>query len=172
MDLRTRNRGLWSLAGVLVLVAAWDAGPSSTLVRAQPPKVVNNDSVRLQEGQYLVQAYSAVIMANHDYGGHRGKAAHAIREGLWILHEQVMRHATADQQAVVSQQHGSVVAADEASKHSSSAHEGQAASDAQLAQAQQLLLQLRPTLVTNNQQHIVAHVDRALREIQLALLVH
>lgn len=174
MNTQRKRFGFW--LAVLSAAIALSAGSRCSEARAQalPPKqarALSNDSVRLQEAQYLVQAYTAVIMANHDYAGHRGKAAHAIHEAVRILHEGVMRSGSESQQAVVMQQRASIASAEQASRSLAMVRERQAASDAQLAQAQQLLLQLRPTLVSNNQQRIVAHVDRALREIQISLQV-
>ena len=128
-------------------------------------------NVRMQEAQALVQAYTALVTANHDYQGHRAAAAGAVRAALKTIHAGIVKHGSAAQQAAMNQQLASVAAAEQTAKQTPMLKERQAASDAQLAQAQQILIQLQQGLTTTKQQRVLADVNRAIQQIQIALQV-
>jgi hypothetical protein len=127
--------------------------------------------LQFQEAAALRKAFVALAGANHDYDGHRWKAMHAVKAALFDLDEFVLKHGGAKLKAATWQGRAAVAKAEMAARWAPNVHEPQAASDAQLAQAAQLLAHVRPTLVANKQHHVLGHVDKAIREIMDALKV-
>ena len=64
-----------------------------------------------------------------------------------------------------------VAAAEETAKRIPVLHERQPASDAQLRKAATLLAETRASLIRYKQHKVLAHVDTALKEIDLALKI-
>jgi hypothetical protein len=126
---------------------------------------------RMQEAESLVQAYAALVTANYDYQGHRAAAAHAVHQALKILHNGIAKNATNTQQTTMNNQIAAIASADKKAGQITMVKEPQAASDAQLKQAQQILTQLQQTMTTNKQQRLLTHVNTAITEIQAALSV-
>jgi hypothetical protein len=93
----------------------------------------------------------------------------AVKAALFDLDEFVLKHGAADLKAATRHGRAAVAQAEEAAAKAPGVHEPQAASDAQLRQAGQILGQARSTLVANNQRQVVGHVDKAIREIVDAL---
>ena len=109
----------------------------------------------------LHHAHSLLAAANHDYDGHRAKAAesisHAMHELGWHHHQ---GHSTA-----LALAHNIAFGFGGAAK----VHEPQAQSDAQLKQAGQLLVGLQGHVP--NTHKAAAHVQHAINEINIALKI-
>jgi hypothetical protein len=94
----------------------------------------------------LKSAHTLLVTANHDYEGHRAKAAKEVHQALRALGY----HAAVSTASV--------------STPSSKVHEAQANSDTQLLQAQQILHGVAGQVSTG-------HVARAINEINKALAI-
>ena len=106
--------------------------------------------------------------ANHDYGGHRVKAMHAVHGAYGILDKEINKVGTPQQKAASKQGDALAEAAREAAKKTPVVHENQGASDVQMAQASEILAQLRAVFHQAQRKHLLEHVNRALDEIQRA----
>ena len=109
----------------------------------------------------LRQAHALLTIANHDYAGHRAKAAESISQAIRELGG---GHHHAHSTTIGAAHH---VAAGVAG--GGKAHEAQASSDAQLKQAGQLLVGLQGHVP--NKHKAAAHVQHAINELNLALNV-
>ena len=109
----------------------------------------------------LRQAHALLAIANHDYAGHRAKAAESIS---LAIRELGGGHHHAHSATIGAAHH---VAAGVAG--GGKAHEAQANSDAQLKQAGQLLVSLQGHVP--NKHKAAAHVQHAINELNLALKV-
>jgi hypothetical protein len=172
----TRKRFALSSVAIAALLSGSVLAGTPNRARAQAPAARAGRgaalaNVRMQEAQALVQAYAALVTANHDYQGHRAAAAGAVRGGLKIIEAGIAKHGSAAQQTTMNQQLAAVAAAEQTAKQTPMVKERQAASDAQLAQAQKILAQLQQTLASSKQQRVLAEVNKAIQEIQIALQV-
>jgi hypothetical protein len=113
----------------------------------------------------LRSAHKLLVAADHDYNGHRAKAAHEVHQALQELgfHHKKPQPGSPAQNAAVA---GAKAA------HAAQArmHEPQAASDAQLQQAQQLL-QGALTQLTATHPKATTNVQNAITEITTALSI-
>lgn len=93
----------------------------------------------------LRHAYKTMAAADHDYKGHRIKAMHAIEAACDQLGTDIRGDG-----------HG---------------HEKQAVSDEQLKEARQMLEQARGIVTGRHEAVIVAHIDEAIKELDIALTI-
>jgi hypothetical protein len=140
--------------------------------KAPPPPSIAPGTLQFQEATVLRQAFVALAAGNHDYDGHRWKAMKAVKSALVPLDDFVLKNGTAQMKVATNQGRAAVASAEAAASKAPTVHEPQPASDALLRQAGQLLEQVRPALVANEQQHVFKEVDRAIREIKAALKVN
>ena len=106
-----------------------------------------------------------LVAADHDYNGHRAKAAHEVTQALKELGYHPKKHSIG-----FTRQNGALVAAKAARTAQARVHEPQATSDAQLQQAQQLL-QGALTRLTSTHPKATANVQTAITEINTALAI-
>jgi hypothetical protein len=113
----------------------------------------------------LKKAHSLLVNADHDYDGHRAKAAEEVRKALEDLGDRPKKA-----RATVAPTIGGVVAAVPVRAAQPKMHEPQAASDAQLREAEALL---EGALAHLNGKHPNAHknVRAAIAEIKVALAI-
>ncbi len=90
----------------------------------------------------LQQAYGLLKAADHDYKGHRVHAMDAVKQACMVLGADPKGDGKGDEQ--------------------------QGESDAQLRQADQLLLKVKTYAAGQKQSQVVLHVDKAISEISLA----
>ena len=114
---------------------------TGTALRAAPVAVIAGNPAQVQALQW---AYSTLSIANHNYFGHRVAALKQIREAAGLL--------------------GIDLQGDGPGK------EDQNLSDTQLAQVQQVLEQLAPTLTGEDQKPVLEHLDQAVKRISMALM--
>lgn len=131
-----------------------------------------NADVQFSEAEALKQAYVLLAGADHDYKGHRVKAMHAVHAAYHQLDNVVNKKGTAQQKAKSQQEDALAAAAKEAAKMTPKVHEVQPLSDAQLAQAAQILFQVHGALAQNHQPRVLQHVEVALTEIATALRIN
>ena len=117
------------------------------------------------------KAYTLLAAGNHDYDGHRVKAMGAVKDAVRILDDSIMKHGSTKLKAATTKEKAVIAQVDAVVKKSPALHEPQAASDTQLAKAAEVLAELRPTLVKNKQQNVLGHVDKAIKEIKIALKI-
>jgi hypothetical protein len=95
------------------------------------------------EGEMLREAYNILARADHDYKGHRAKAMHEIEAAGKLIGMNV--------------------------KGEGKGHENQAASDAQLHHAQELLVQVSANMAGQKKVH--NHVEAAIKHLGIALSI-
>ena len=127
--------------------------------------------MKFEQAALLRKAFILLAEGNHDYNGHRVKAMHAVKAAARILDDSVLKHGTAQQKAATLKEKTAVAAAEETAKRIPVLHERQPASDAQLRKAATLLTETRASLARHKQHKVLAHVDTALKEINMALQV-
>jgi hypothetical protein len=167
--------GVAALLAGLALPAASQANPKPKPPPAPkpvPPGPAAAAQVRLEQAQALRPAYLALAGANHDYDGHRVKAMHQVKGALNLLNDHVMKNGTPAMKDATRAGKAAVARADKAAQGARMFHEPQPASDAALRQARQVLLQVRPGLVANNQQKVLKRVDEAMKQIHIALKIN
>jgi hypothetical protein len=113
----------------------------------------------------LRSARRLLVAADHDYNGHRAKAAHEVTQALRELgfHPKKPQSGSPAQNAAVA-------AAKAARSAQARVHEPQAASDAQLQQAQRLL-QGALTQLSSIHPKATTNVQNAVTEITTALTI-
>lgn len=147
------------------------AGPISSQAQTHTGRGARSGAAvnaRLQQAEALVQAYTLLVTANHDYAGHRAAAAHSVHQALKALHAGIAKHGGTTQQTTINQQIAAITAADKRAGQTTMTKERQPASDAQLAQAQQILAQVQQGM-SGKQPRLLALVTKAVQEIQTAL---
>jgi hypothetical protein len=177
MVARCKSLALSLLTGAAVLVAL--AFPVMSQASNQPNAPAAKKKAasavisqgKLTEAEVLTNALILLEGANHDYNGHRAKAIHAVKTAINILDASVLKNGTPQQKVAAVQDKAVVKATDAATKRTPALHELQVASDLQMRQAGQILLQIRPTLAANKQNRVLPHVDTALKEIGIALKI-
>ncbi len=122
-----------------------------------------------KEAEVLRAAYILMAGANHNYEGHRVKAMREVHAAVSILDRGILKSGTDGQKMVALQEDIIAARAKFLAKHAAKVHEPQALSDLQMREAHRLLVELRGVLGRNKQPKVLHHVDRAIREIQLAL---
>jgi hypothetical protein len=178
---RRRPLPLLSVVALLVALALPAASQAQNKRKPPPPPPPQKQgrapsiapgTLQFQEATALRQAFVLLAAGNHDYGGHRWKAMKAVKAALLPLDDFVLKHGTAEMKAATALGKEAVASAEAAASKAPKVHEPPPASDALLRQAAQLLGQVRPTLVANQQQHVLNHVNRAIGEIKAALKVN
>jgi hypothetical protein len=166
---------LLSVPALLIGLAFPGESQAQTKSKSPPPKrkapAVLNEAVMLQEADTLRRAYVLMAAGNHDYDGHRVKAMGEVQAAVQLLHDHVMKHGNARQRAVAAKEKAAIAAAREAANRVQMLHEPQATSDRQLRKAAEILAEVRPTLVGHKQKKVLEHVDRAIKEIGIALAI-
>ena len=113
----------------------------------------------------LISAHKLLAEANHDYDGHRAKAAQEVHEAVMALGHH--RHPKA--QPGTTPNNGAGVPPKGGNGGQQKTHEPQSVSDGQLQQAQQLLQAALTQL--GNHPKAAASVKAAIAEINLALSI-
>ncbi len=106
---------------------------------------IHEDAPIQNEVQTLRSAYLILVMADHDYKGHRVRAMHAIEGACDIL--------------------GTDIRGD------GKGHEKQGVSDEQLHQAAQMLQDALGMAQSNHQKKVVNHINRAIEQLNIALSI-
>lgn len=168
-----RRRGFLSFLLMSALVACL-ALPAPSQARNPPggkqkPRV--GDPVRFQEAEALRRAFVALAGANHDYDGHRWKAMGATKESFHVLHEAIRKNGTPQQRAGADVLRAEIDAAEQAARQRGPVHEKQSVSDAAMKQGMQMLGQVRASMAAHKHFGALEHVDRALRQIGIALKI-
>jgi hypothetical protein len=115
----------------------------------------------------LRHAHSLLVHADHDYDGHRAKAAEEVHKALVDLgyhHKKASSTASVVKGAAVSTPGAAAVAS---GKHHM--HESQAKSDAQLKQALQILQEASSVLGNGKHPKANANINAAIAQINTAL---
>jgi hypothetical protein len=150
--------------GAWALLIGLAAG-STALAQA----VTHQREAKAREKAELVQelraAHKLLTEADHDYDGHRARAAEAVHRAIKEL---AGNHHPKKVPAAAGT--AGVAAAAPVAKKKSAVREPQAASDAQLHQAQTILLGLQPELNARHPKAAV-HVTSAISEINTALKI-
>jgi hypothetical protein len=170
---------LLSVLALLIGLAFPGESQGQTKPKTHPPTpkkpgktpAVLTEAVMLQEVVALRQAYVLLAAGNHDYDGHRVKAMDAVQAAAQILYDHLMRQGNARQKAAAAKEKAAIAAAREAMNRVQMLHEPQATSDRQLRKAAEILVELRPTVVAHKQKKVLEHVDRAVKEIGIALAI-
>jgi hypothetical protein len=114
----------------------------------------------------LRQAHRLLVEADHDYDGHRAKAAEAVHRAIRELEGK--HHGKKVQAGSVAAAGAGAVISKPAKVKQPAVHEAQANSDAQLRQAQAILQQVQAELNAHHPK-AVAHTTEAITEINTAL---
>lgn len=176
----------------VVVLWGWLALVSSASAQAVVPPVKGGGAAahagKMMALETLHRAHRLLVEADHDYDGHRAKAAESVHKAI----EEIEAHhraklgltgtAPASSAPVSTAPAKSPVKATAAAPGSASVvkgagagkglhdHEAQGVSDAQLRQAQQLL-QGSLSEISVRHPHAVAHVEHAIAEINMALKI-
>jgi hypothetical protein len=120
-----------------------------------------------REAAALMSAYMLLSAANSDYAGHRERALHQVRAALTIVDLIGMKQSEPRIKAL--QDLNKLVSAPLPGNRKGEAFASQIVSDAQLARAATILLEVAPSLRRTKSPQPLAHVDNALMEINAAL---
>ncbi len=151
------------VGGLGVSIAVFLAGlalESSTLVQANaattPATAASQNTAHAQVIAALRAAHRLLANADHDYYGHRARAAEEVHKALKDLG---FRH------------HSTTATTGSVPKKTSqpAVHEAQAASDVQLRQAQGILQGVATQLNATRHPKATANIQAAIREINTAL---
>jgi hypothetical protein len=145
------------------LVSILFAGLASTAL-AQTTSAKQTSHAQLVET--LKSAQRLLVSANHDYDGHRAKAAQEVHNALKGL----SYHHHKKVQSGVTPNNGTAIPPKAAQASQQKVHEPQATSDAQLREAQQLL-QGALTQLNGNHPKTATNVKAAIAEINMALAI-
>jgi hypothetical protein len=161
------------MAGLICLAAPGSVhAQGKAKAKAQPPvDKAAEAELKFKEAEVLRQAYVVLAGANHDYNGHRWKAMGQIQSAVKTLDQAVAKNGSAKSKAASAYEDAVAAAAKNANKVTSTIHESQAISDAQLRKAAEALAELRPLLVQNKQKNVLGNVDNAIKEIGIALKI-
>jgi hypothetical protein len=141
-----------------VLVVALLAVPASATPKPKPP--VYNPTLQLLTE--LHHAHRLLQEANHDYDGHRAKAAEELHKAIKTLEATVPHHhhqAQPTAKPVVKEP---------------AVHEPQAVSDAQLREARKVLKTVEAQLASSTELHhqkALVDVAKAIEQIDIALKI-
>lgn len=128
------------------------------------PKVVASQSPLLNQ---LQAARQLLVLANHNYAGHRDKAGYEISAAI---HELINPGSTITQMAIAKKPGSGIspLANFQVKPGMDKKLESRVVADSQLLQASQLLKNTQ-SLVAPNQVAVQLHIQAALDEIELAL---
>ena len=172
--IKTRRNLVYGLSKSMVLACIWLA----TAASAQTSTITSPASGPNHAGQNpaihsLRQAHKLLSEADHDYKGHRAKAAEDVRNAIRELegkHHHKTSESGSDHAAgpdlVTGSSHVGAADTNQAAK----IREPQAASDAQLSQALTILLGIQPELTSQNPMAATS-VAAAISEVHAALSI-
>jgi hypothetical protein len=147
----------------------------SAVVKPGPAKKVSNEAakagLKFEEVEALRRAYVLLAVANHDFGGHRARAMHAVHAAGKILNIEIMKTGNVAQKQATLFENAKTTRAAEIDVGLPALHENQRISNVQLAEAAQLLLQVRTVLAQHKQQKPLGNVDLAIKEIRTGLAI-
>jgi hypothetical protein len=148
-------------AVVLALAAVAQSKPS--------PKA---EAVKLTEAAELKNAHVLMAMADHDYDGLRVKAMGEVEEAIKKIDHTVLKKGTKGEKVVATEEEIATARAAFEARHQGKHHEGQAASDAQLREAREILIRVHESLAPKKH-HAKAreHVGAAIKHLDSALKV-
>ncbi len=129
---------------------------------ATPPRA--NGTTKHAELESLRQAHRLLVEADHDYDGHRAKAAEAVHKAIKELEGK--HHGKKVQPGSAGAAAGVTIKPPKAKLPA--IHEAQANSDAQLRQAQAILQEVQAELNSHHPK-AAAHTAAAMTEINTAL---
>ncbi|HUJ09589.1 MAG TPA: hypothetical protein VL171_06135 [Verrucomicrobiae bacterium] len=140
-------RSLYVRIAVVALLLSWGVAIPARRATAADATTPPQQAVLSAESEttLLSQAYNILVVANHDYKGHRVRAMKQIEAAAKLL-------------GVTLQGNGK-------------GHEQQPTSDTQLRQAQTLLQQLSTGLAPTKPKAVHAHIEAAIKQINLALAI-
>jgi hypothetical protein len=150
------SRNLILGSGILVFVSGLNLALAQ--VSTGPLPTVTAKHLTLE---HLRQAHRLLVEADHDYDGHRARAAEELHKAIRELEGK--HHANAVQPGIAP-----TVTSKPATPNSAAHHESQGNSDAQLRQALQLLQGTMPHL-SGNHPKAATRVNAAIREIEISL---
>jgi hypothetical protein len=122
-----------------------------------------------KEAEALKEAYILMKAANHDYGGHCGKAQHEVEEACKILDKDILKNGSVQQKLKAIQEDREAAAAKSLSKGDAAVHEAQLFSDAQVLKAGVMLQEVAAAVAANKQKGALKHVEQAIKEVEIAL---
>ena len=191
-----RNLACGISLSILIVLAGLDlasAAPAMTTHKGRGHRATSagtNQSADTQTVGALQTALKLLTVADHDYDGHRAKAAHEVHQALVEMHPHYHHNtSSASSTKVLSAAQKKAVAQKKTANGGPPAvHEDQTTSDSQLRQAQQLLqgastgLNANHSTVathstaakhskTGNHPKAAAHVAAAIAEINTALAI-
>jgi hypothetical protein len=149
----------WSILALLAGLA------QVSTAMAQTTNAAVKESARAELIQTLRSAHKLLVTADHDYDGHRAKAAEEVHKALKELG---YHHKKAQPGSPTA--NGAAVPPKAAHTGEPKMHQPQATSDAQLQQAQQLLQGVL-TQLTGKHPKANVNVKTAIAEINTALAV-
>src|SRR5262245_22794150 len=85
-----RRTGLGALLACLLLAGDGQSEPQGK--KGGKSKV--DPQVKLTEAEVLKEAYILMAMANHNYGGHRGRAMKQTEEAITMLDKSILKTGT------------------------------------------------------------------------------
>jgi hypothetical protein len=168
--MRRRLLPLLSAFVVGLAVVGVAANGRATDKKGTPAQEVAKEQAKLNEADVLRNAYVELALANHDYAGHRAKAMHHILDAFRLVEDALKKgEGTAQQKRATLEEEVQVARARIAAKERPKIGESQAASDAQLRLAAAQLNKLAPVLAERKQKKMLEHVEKAIKEIGIAL---
>jgi hypothetical protein len=127
--MNTVNLKFWTPGTFLLILLLWAINPGTSRAEA------------VNSGRLLRQAYLSLLLADHDYNGHRIEAMKEIETAAKLLKIEIKENGQRDEQ--------------------------QGVSDEQLRAARSLLDQAREGLETRPRKH----VEKAIKQIDVALKI-
>ena len=137
----------------------------------QAVEKVADSQVKQTEAERLRAAYIFLAMANHDYDGHRAKAMAQIHDAVHLLDASIMKNGTKGQKVLAHDEDVAAARAKFVAKHSAKVHEPQALSDLQMREGLKLVASVQPVVAKRKQPRVLAHVDKAIEHINIALRI-
>ncbi len=126
-------------------------------------------AVKVQEVSVLKNAYILMAMGDHDYDGHRVKAMHQVEEAIKKLDHSIMKDGSKGQKVVATDDEIKAARAEFHARQQGKVHEGQEMSDLQMREAGQLLAKVHESLTAKKHAKVKEHVNKAVKEVEVAL---
>ncbi len=157
--------GQSSLLAAVVCLAGYSPA-SAQVATGQAVK----QAIKLDELATLKTAKQLLEVANHDYNGHRAAASHAIHKAIVEIEHHGHKPSQTNPGAAAAKANAKALHAQGVKPPA--VHEAQVNSDAQLRAAEQLLVKVEAELAaTGKHPKAIAHVQLALKELQVALAI-
>ncbi len=154
------------LVGLAVATASW--AQSTPPSQGQPPTQGQHKGERGKLIEELRAAHRLLDEANHDYDGHRAKAAHEVHKAIKDLAYQ-HKKAESGQTPGNGGNHGSGTHEPNKAAQSGKEHEPQGNSDSQLREAHEILKTVLGQINATKHPKAAGHIKEAIHEIRLAL---